>query len=575
MSYIAPNTEITLCRNIPLDSSYDHTLTFNGAEAQFAYFYSMRYKSLGANTYQRVMSNRLRIQCTMEEAVQCNYMYFKNTNFENKMIYAFITGWEYINNITTEITYEIDIFQTFWFDIDIKSAFVEREHSLTDVVGANTVPEMLEQGEYVCNTAYNILPAHNSESACVLFYTTFRVTEDANGNFTSVEWFDGEYVSGIWSGLNVIKKNTTAGVQKFISECYSWADLSAMKQYGSLIEGIIAAFMCPFDPSDGQVVTNIQQFNKKNSGYLGTSVDPYQPRNKKLYCYPYNIARVSTDADTADYRYEDFIGQYMQFTVSDSLIPEPVITAYPYQYKGQNVNKNERITLKGFPQVALDVDVWKVYMSQHSNELAVGALSAAVSIAKPLIGAGLTLAFGGAGGGMIDSSGFGGSIAGNVAGLLGNNQVSPYVTPTSSKIGNTEVSVSLGDGSLTGVARSLAQIYDIARKPPQMNGLQSASADYTFGFKKFRLECLTIKAEYARIIDDYFTMYGYATHRVKTPNILGRPYWNYVKTNGIVLDIANAPQPYIHKMINCFNRGITFWHDPTKVGNYSLNNAPT
>ena len=69
-------------------------------------------------------------------------------------------------------------------------------------------------------------------------------------------------------------------------------------------------------------------------------------------------------------------------------------------------------------------------------------------------------------------------------------------------------------------------------------------------------------------------MFGYATHKVKVPNRTGRPHWNYVKTKGMVLDVANAPQPYIQKLIDCFNKGITFWHNPSEVGNYSLDNRP-
>jgi len=571
MAYIAPNTWITLCSNVPLDNSYDHQLTFANVAAQRAYFLSKKVVELSANSYQRVMSNKLRIACTMAQAVQCNYLYFSNDSFENKWFYAFITGWEYINNVTTEITYEIDVFQSFWFDVDIKSAFVEREHSLTDNVGENTVPELLEQGEYVVNTAYEINPTASSNTACALFYTTFRVTEDENGNFTDVVWFDGEFVAGIWTGLNVIKKDTTAAVQKFIDQCVAWQNWT----YGSLLEGIVAVFMCPFNPPNGNVMSYVQQYPKKNSGYLGTSVDPYTPKNKKLYCSPYNIARISTDTDTADYKYENFIGQYIQFYIKCAIIPEPVVSCYPYQYKGQNTNKNERMTLKNFPQVAYDADVWKVYISQHSNELAVGALSAVAGVAEPLINVGLAAAgASGMGGSIPSSASFGGGMTGKIAGLLGNNQVSPYVQPTSSKIGNTEVSVSLGDSSFWGVARSVAQLYDIARKPPQLNGLQSAAADYSFAYKNFRLEFLTIKAEYARIIDNFFDMYGYKTNRVKVPNITGRPYWNYVRTSGIVLDIANAPQPYIQKMIDCFNRGITFWHNPANVGNYSLDNSP-
>ena len=98
--------------------------------------------------------------------------------------------------------------------------------------------------------------------------------------------------------------------------------------------------------------------------------------------------------------------------------------------------------------------------------------------------------------------------------------------------------------------------------------------DYAVGAKVFYGDILSIRAEFARIIDDYFNMFGYATNRVKTPNITGRPHWNYVKTKGVVLDVANAPQPYIQKITDCFNKGITFWHNPSEVGNYALDNRP-
>ena len=109
-----PSTEIVLCRNVPLDNSYDHQLTFASQVAQATYFYTKAYKTLQDNSYQRVMSNRFRIQCTIGEAMSCNYLFFSNNVHEGKTIYAFITGWEYINEVTTEITYEIEA-STFGF----------------------------------------------------------------------------------------------------------------------------------------------------------------------------------------------------------------------------------------------------------------------------------------------------------------------------------------------------------------------------------------------------------------------------------------------------------------------------
>mgnify|MGYP002523522015 CR=1 FL=1 len=199
-----PTTQIVLCRNVPLDNSYDHQLTFASQQAQSAYFYTKAYKTLLENTYQRVMMNKLRIQCSIGEAMACNYLFFSNNSHESKTVYAFITGWEYVNEVTTEITYEIDVFQTFWFDIDIKPSFVEREHSLTDVIGANTVPETLEQGEYIIDgisafEPYDIANIVNGGVASAIFYCTF--SEDTSTSPPTYPRFDGGMANYCYTGL--------------------------------------------------------------------------------------------------------------------------------------------------------------------------------------------------------------------------------------------------------------------------------------------------------------------------------------------------------------------------------------
>ena len=575
MAYITPNTWITLCKNVPLDASYDHNITFANVNAQKSYFIAHRFVELSANSYQRTMSNRIRIACTMEQAVQCNYLYFSNDSFENKWFYAFITGWEYINNVTTEITYQIDVMQTFLFDMQLKSCFVEREHIYNDYVGANTIPETLEQGEYVVNGDAEIEPPINDlTKASILLLTTFTY-DPTTGDFDK---FTGGVASGVYTGLNVIKFDNTQDFQTFLQRAQSW-------QAGDQTSGIIACFMCPGSPNTYDTTHNVQQFNKKQSGYLGTPTDPYQPRNNKLYTFPYNILRVSTDSETAEFRYEDFQGSYVQFYTSFTLIPEPVFVAVPYQYKGTTQQKNERITVQKYPQCAFDADVYKVYLAQNTGSLAVGAISAVQhNVIAPLL---KTAAFTMTGGlssaaGGLDSSSFGGA-AGNIAGLLGNSSLSKNVAPSTIKsvVGNTEVHVDIGDGSLLGVAKSLGQLFDISRKPPQMNGTQSALADYALGYKRMRIDYLTIKAEYARIIDDFFTMFGYATHRVKTPNVWGRKYFNYVQTKGCILE-GNMPEPFKQELIKIFNRGTTFWHTENLsltenidniIGDYTVNNV--
>lgn len=85
-----------------------------------------------------------------------------------------------------------------------------------------------------------------------------------------------------------------------------------------------------------------------------------------------------------------------------------------------------------------------------------------------------------------------------------------------------------------------------------------------------RIVSKQILPEYAQIIDEYFTAFGYKVCRIKVPNITGRPSWNYVKTIGAQVS-GNIPEYAETALKAMLNNGVTFWHT-NDVGNYSLNN---
>jgi hypothetical protein len=101
-----------------------------------------------------------------------------------------------------------------------------------------------------------------------------------------------------------------------------------------------------------------------------------------------------------------------------------------------------------------------------------------------------------------------------------------------------------------------------------------ASGDITFSQKEsgFTWRKMSIRAEYARMIDDYFTMFGYKTNRLKVPNINGRANWNYVKTKGCNI-IGDIPQDDMQEIKTMFNRGVTIWHHANTFLDYSQSNA--
>ena len=103
-------------------------------------------------------NGRIRLELPIKYALRCNYIIYRNTAFNNKYFYAFVTGVSYVNNETSDLTWQLDIMQTFLFDYSLKECFIERQHVSDDRLGANLVPEGLDIGELVWG-AHDQIPA--------------------------------------------------------------------------------------------------------------------------------------------------------------------------------------------------------------------------------------------------------------------------------------------------------------------------------------------------------------------------------------------------------------------------------
>lgn len=146
--YIAPNTTIYILKNIPLGKDYENTVYYPDAASQAAAFMNYRKFTLNDYSYQRAQLGTLRVELKYEQLYDCNYLMFKNTNFENKWFYAFITGVSYINNDVSEIYYEMDVMQTWCYDYTFLDSFVERRHATYDALWDNLQPEGLDTGAF-------------------------------------------------------------------------------------------------------------------------------------------------------------------------------------------------------------------------------------------------------------------------------------------------------------------------------------------------------------------------------------------------------------------------------------------
>lgn len=505
--YIAPNTTIRMLKDVPLDNTYRNTIYFAYVANQTSYFSEKTKYTFAAQSYQRVQKGTLRIGRKADDLYDCNYLMFQNTAYGNKWFYAFVTGVEYVNNETSEVSFEIDVMQTWHFDYDVKMSFVEREMSITDNIGDNLVPENLEIGDYI----YEDL---GLTSLFNLYQIVIAATFDENMDDAT-----GGMYGGVFSGLHYNVFSSWQSAASFIAE--------ATEQ--NKADGIVSIFMLPIAFTADHQSSMPEVFNIERDKHI-TDIDGYIPRNNKLFTYPYNLLYVTNnEGNVANYAFEYFSTDKCNFNVSGAMCCTPECMLVPLNYKGVKKNYNEKLTIGNFPQCAYTVDTFKAWVAQNQNQLALNAINA---IGTTAAGAAAMYASGG--------------MLGAGTTLNGVQQI----------------------GSL------VASVSDKSTLPPHARGGGGSIINIANQIKGFQFYYAHIRAEFARIIDDYFNVYGYATHRVKVPNRVIRPHWNYVKTVNVSLT-GSIPTDDMAKLRQIYDNGVTFWRNGDEVGNYALNNSPS
>lgn len=146
---ITPNSEVRLIKNVPFSNNYRNTILFETKQVQESYFLSLPNVSENNFKYQR-SNGTISYPLPKDEVLQYNYLMYKNNSFSNKWFYAFITNVSYVNPKTCLISFELDVFQTWFFDIEFQPSYIERQHCKrwnsdgSPVI--NTVPESLDYG---------------------------------------------------------------------------------------------------------------------------------------------------------------------------------------------------------------------------------------------------------------------------------------------------------------------------------------------------------------------------------------------------------------------------------------------
>lgn len=337
--YIAPDSTIKLLSGCPLNNSYEDTFYWASEAAQRAYFEGLTYRTFENQQYQRVTKNTMRLQISPYLVYECNYLMFRNRAWSTKWFYAFITNVEYVNNECAEITYELDVMQTWFFEAKLKQCYVVREHSATDRVGSSLTAEPIDTGKIIC-TGY--------KKYGLTGYSVVITIADADGE-------TGQQAPGIYSPLRYV-----------IYSQFQQADLDTYFNQivtNNLQDSVVGVTVMPSAFIDE--AGNINPYGTFSVN-KPTKVDGYTPRNKKLLTSPYCYLAVDVLNDANAYNYEWFSSDNCVFDVWCYVSPEVQISCTPVDYNG-GAGATEELVMRGFPQLPFIIDSYRAWLAQNST----------------------------------------------------------------------------------------------------------------------------------------------------------------------------------------------------------------
>ncbi len=524
----APQSTIYICSGVRLNSRYAHSIYFADANAQTSYFAGKVVRTFSGNTYLR-KSWSIKVEATMREARSWSYLYFQN-GVGGKICYYFINNLEYKNDTTVELFLELDVLQTYMFDYDLLPSFVERQHVEDDTPGKHTQDEGLDPGEYVVESVDHVIDLND---LCILILTS--VIPNGVSKETTVDAY-GYLYDRVFSGLQLYAVN--------LNQWQRWAaQLENLSEWGK-IDGIVNMWMYPkklvqlggestWDDDDiAKVVRNVGNTSLELDPISSSTLDGYEVKNGKMLTYPYTfLYATNNNGASGVYRYERFNGS-PSFRVVGALAPDAGCRMYPLNYNGRDAYA-EGISLGAFPTCAWDADTYKLWLAQNQNQhdltMATGNLKVAAGV---VVAAGAALM---------------GSVGAGVAGL------------------------GVAASGYSDVLNLQAMKADKAIEPPQARGTFSANINIANTRHTFSVLKKTVSAEYAKRIDDFFTMYGYRINSVHVPNRCAREAFTYVKTVGCHIAARLCNEDTV-KIESIYDNGITWWRDGDQIGNYSIQN---
>lgn len=553
MAMTQPQTTVHLLAGVPLDKGYNHTLCLKGVtREQQVYNFINGYllQTFTLLTYQRYDKGELKLEVPADQVYNANYMIFRNFSYGSRWFFAFVDKVEYVSDNVTRIRYTIDDIQTWWYDFDFASCLVEREHTSSDQLGEWYVPEPFPESDMIFDDSHKEIIDFTPDSMMLVSSAENILVEGA----TDPQQPKARVVSHTITGLKYSPFAGNLDAGRVILDTITKAKS----------DWVVMAYAYPMK------IHSANGYNYDEDAVVMNcplTLDGYEPKNKKmLYNYPFVYVTVMDNASQArKYFYKLSSQAYsfrpkIQFGFYGCAEPTAAAIVFPALYKNEVRAIDEGIVFNDFPLISYTGDYYESWWRENGATVLTnaifGVVGGALNIASASNNFGLA--------GKMKS----GTLAQQSKVNQGDNQLLSGVMQIGESVINAATTIN--------EHANHANTVNNANTPVD---LRVAMGNYSAVIMN-----TTITADYAKVIDDFLSTYGYQMNEVKKPNIKDdtkaiRPYWNYLKTQNTILVKTGAagtgvPADAASRLVAIFEKGITFWNSLENVGNYTLDNSP-
>lgn len=610
-------TDVNFLSGVPFDNSYSHTRWFDTKTQQYQYFKAkQKFTYTNHNFIKIVGKNYIDLKKNVEDVMDCNYLMFKNNEYSGKWFYGFIINVASLNSQTTRVYYEIDVMQTWQFDVSFKKSWIVREHeSLSN--NWNIVPESFNMGnEYEIVKQYDVKPEK-------FYYLVYCVKERFDSDYDSA-LDDGNFFTSpdslSYYVVPIAYANSLGNIPSYKfrvgSETlqYTFSQTTVQRMIHFLrnsekaVNNIVSSFITDYLPisvteesaTEFQVTgltrahlsfgdnpltvfriadrTSLNHVKQLSVGNVFSDINEDEP---KLRYYPYTVIELSDGrGNVVNIKPEGL--RYANGAIDLRILG----SIHFYNYVVYSINRYNRVIsstradlmmnglINTTPQdIAVLDDMTTAYLQGAKNSLEAQRQTWQTDLFYNRVGSTLRGASSAAN---LGVNAYLGSLTGGAhratpsmsGGLSGGGVVDD--------VGNMAQAYTnymhAGADYQNKVNEQNAMLEDIGNQPPNLvkqgSNTNSAIGNDLLGV---RVTIKRVRPFYLEKLRNYFHVFGYKSNAFKVPNIKTRTHFNYIQTTMANVQCAFYNED-IAKVKAILDNGITLWHTDD-IYNYDVPNG--